>query len=128
MPACRIPQWLRKGGLLARSDKELILIQPIFVFEESARRRTGRPFAILVICATMTGTQEEPRLRKPAHRTPQVRAIDGEYLEFVRRDPSNPARCLGRIPIPGAGERIPIGGKTRFSGGKPVETPQGHPR
>ena len=46
---------------------------------------------ILIVSAAVTWAHEEIRLREPANRASKMRAINGEDLEILTIDISNPA-------------------------------------
>src|SRR5215469_1307908 len=76
---------------LSGADVELICHNLVFVFEESALRRTGSARAICVIDAAVAGAHEKSRLRKPSDRAPEMRAVDGEDLKRRGIYTSHPA-------------------------------------
>src|SRR5215831_3909769 len=75
----------------------------------------------------MTWTHEQSGLRKPTHGATQVRAVDGEDLEFLGRNPPHPARNIAGVAIPWAYKRIAIGRESCFAFRKLVERTQFYP-
>jgi hypothetical protein len=63
----------------------------------------------------MTWTQKQPGLRKPANRTAKVRAVDGENLESITLDVSDPARGVRGFAIGWIYMRIPESCESRLS-------------
>ena len=110
------------------ADEQLAVFDPGLVVEEPARRRAGGPLAIRVVRAAVAGTHEEPRLREPANRTPEVRAIDREDLKFLSLQAPHPARDVTGGAVPGPGERIAERREPRLAFGECVDVPQRNPR
>ena len=77
-------------------DEQFSILNFVVVLEQSALRRSGGARAVLVIGAAVAGTHEEVRLREPANRTSQVRAVDGEDLESLVVNISDPACDVAR--------------------------------
>src|SRR2546425_217252 len=96
----------RQRRQLTTADPELAVTDSVFVLEEAAWRRSRRARAVLVIGAAVTGTHEQPRLGKPAHRAPEVRAVHREDLELLTADMTHPAGDLRRRAVPRDPERV----------------------
>jgi hypothetical protein len=60
----------------------------------------------------MARAKKEVRLRKPAHRAAQVRAVDGENLELAVIDVSDPTGSFGGFTGPGIDIRIAVRSET----------------
>ncbi len=76
----------RKRRQLSGFNHQLAVLHFVLVLEQSALRRPGSARAILVVHAAVARAHEQARLREPAHRASEVRAVDGEDLELSRRD------------------------------------------
>src|ERR1700754_1784842 len=50
----------------------------------------------------MTRTHEQMRFLKPAHRTTEMRAVDGEDLKLISLHASYPAWDIGCLSVPGS--------------------------
>src|SRR5580704_15217869 len=75
----------------------------------------------------MAGAQEQVRLREPANRTSEVRAVDRKNLEGLAINISNPAGDIGRFPIRWTHNRISIRRKPSLTRRKLFETAEGNP-
>src|SRR5689334_12386752 len=93
-------------------------VDRVAVFEETALRRSRRPRSVRVVRAAVTRTHEQPRLREPANRAAQVRAVDGEDLKGVAGDVAYPARDGGGLAVPRIHDRVSIGRETRLAEGE----------
>src|SRR5207247_4045726 len=100
----------------------------ILVFEQATGRRPGSARAVLVIRAAVARAHEKARLREPAHRASQVRAIHGEHLKSLTRNAANPTGDLGGCAVPGHANGILVGGQPRLAGGESVYRTQRNPR
>ena len=69
------------------------------IFEHPTFRRTGGARSVAIINAAMARAQEQTGLRKPSHRTSQVRAVHGEHLELIRGDVPHPAGGIRGLPV-----------------------------
>src|SRR5579871_6566451 len=69
------------------------------IFEQAALRWTRGPRAVTVVSAAMAGAHEEPGLWKPANRTAQMGAVDGEDLELVACNSPYPTSCIRRLAV-----------------------------
>src|ERR1700733_547841 len=67
------------------------------------------------------------RLRKPAHGTAEVRAIDREDLELAPIDIAHPAGKLRGVAVGTIGDRVPKRRKARLAGGKLFERAKRNP-
>src|ERR1700730_7941762 len=67
------------------------------------------------------------RLRKPAHGTAEVRAIDREDLELAPIDIAQPAWKLRGVAVGTIGDRVPKRRKARLAGGKLIERAKRNP-
>src|SRR5262249_43734251 len=108
----------RQRRELAAAYPELPVTHLVLVLEQPTRRRPRGPRAVLVIRAAVAGAHEEPRLREPAHRAAEGRAVDREHLELLAADPPPPARDLRGGAVPGPAERIPVRRQARLPLGK----------
>src|SRR5579871_5513570 len=75
----------------------------------------------------MTGTHEQSRLREPAHRTAEVRAVDGEDLKALALHAPHPAWNLVGFAIPCIADGVRVLGQARLALGEFVEFAQGDP-
>ena len=104
--ACeRSPSAPPSVGICRRWIAELAVLDLVVVLEEAARRRAGGARAVRVVGAAVAGAHEEPRLREPAHRAAEVRAVDGEDLELLAGDAPHPAGMSAVSPSQAACER-----------------------
>src|SRR5262249_44347389 len=100
---------LRQRGELPAQHQQLPVLDLVLVLIERTRRRSGGVVAVRVEHAAVTRAHEQTGALEPAHRTPEVRAVDREDLELVARDAPHPARDVRGVAVPGAGERIAVG-------------------
>src|ERR1700734_1859942 len=98
-------------GHLAGFDQKPSAINLVVIFEQSAFGGAGSARTILIINATMARAHEQARLRKPAHRTPQMRAVDGEDLKILPVHVANPAGDIRRVSVPWIHNGISIRGQ-----------------
>src|SRR5262245_49703352 len=105
----------RQGGELTAPHPELTVAHLVLVLEQAARRRPRRMGAVLVVHAAVARAHEQARLREPAHRAAEVRAVDREDLELLGLHAAHPARDLGRRPVPRDSKRIVVDGEPRLS-------------
>ena len=73
-------------------------------------------------------THEQVGLGKPAHGTPQVRAIDRKDLEILAVEVSDPAGNIRRLAIPGIGNGIAKGRETSLAYRKLFHSAKREPR
>src|SRR5262249_5906596 len=118
----------RECRQLSAAHPQPAVADAILVLEQTTRRRPGSARAVLVIRAAVTRAHEEARLREPAHRTSEVRAIHGEHLKSFTVDAPHPAGDLGGRAVPGDADGILIGGQSRLAGRESVYWPQRDPR
>src|SRR5262245_39669542 len=76
-----------------------------------APRRSPSALAVGVIDAAMARTHEQPRLRKPRHRTAEMGAIDGQdektiLVRVVLALVVNEHAGLGDDAVPGLAQRV----------------------
>src|ERR1700730_6824074 len=83
--------------------------------------------SILIKCAPVARTHEQPRLLKPTNRATKVRAVDRKNLEVICVDSADPARHLGRVSVPGLADRVPIHGQSRLALGKAIQRTERNP-
>src|SRR5262249_35875339 len=102
---------LRQRRELSTEHQQLAVLDLVLVLIERPRRRSGGVGAVGVEHAAVTRAHEDTGALEPAHRTSEVRAVDREDLELVARDAPHPARDVRSVAIPGAGERIAVGGQ-----------------
>src|SRR5262245_2935542 len=100
---------------LSAAHPERPFPDPVRVLEESSRWRPGRPRAVLVVHAAVTGTHEEPGLREPPDGAAEMGAVDREHLEPLAADPPHPARDARGRPVPGHAERILVHRESRLA-------------
>src|SRR5258708_3995057 len=84
----------------------LAVLHLVLIFEEAARRRSRGSRAVFVKHAAVARTHEQPRFLEPAHRASEMRAVDGEHLEFFAFDAAHPARDVAGLAVPGLHERV----------------------
>src|SRR5262249_46838793 len=116
-----------RRGQFASLDGDEAVLDFVRILKKTAFRRTGSARAIPVIRSAMARTHEETRLRKPADRTAQMRAVDGKDLELFSCDTPYPAgrvRCLaiGRHDV-----RILKRGQARLAFREFTDISQWHP-
>ena len=99
----------------------------IRIFKQAAFGRTGSPRTIVVVRAAVARTDEQPGLREPADGASQVRAIDGENLELVRRDPADPAGSVDGLSVRGHYEGTFKSGESSFAFRKIGDGAEGYP-
>ena len=80
----------------------------MLVLEQASRGRSGGARSIRIISAAVAGAQEKFRLREPADRATEMRAVDGEDLKLLAGYAAHPAGHLAGLPIPGRRDRIAI--------------------
>ena len=104
-----------KGRRLSCVDVKLVAHDFVFVLEEASLGRPRGALAVSIINAAVAGAHEQIRLRKPAHWTAEMRAIDGEDLKGGSRHMANPAGGLVCGSVPGMAVWILISGEARFA-------------
>src|SRR6266403_4504202 len=102
LTSCRLVQ----GRKLAAMYPQLSALDLVFVFIKSLWRWPGCMRTVFVESAPVTRTHEQVRLLKPAHRTPQMGAIDGKDLKFLAFNSPHPAGNVCGLAIPWACIRI----------------------
>src|SRR5215469_2822809 len=115
-------------GHFARINQQPPAFDPVVIFKQPAFRRARSARTILIVSATMTWAHKEARLRKPANRTSEVRAVDGEDLEFLPVHIANPAGDIGSISIGWIHHRIAISGEASLAGRELFEVAKWNPR
>ena len=88
-------------GIMPPRDPELAALDLVLVLEEPAWRRARGARAVGVVGAAVARAHEEARLREPAHRTAEVRAVDREDLELRRPPSSSPSTGCRAVAVPG---------------------------
>src|SRR5579875_1472784 len=111
----------------AASHPQLASFDFVLVFIQPARRRSRGSRAVFVVSSAVTRTQNQSGFLEPAHRTSQMRAVDGEHLKLVARQAAHPTGNVGRLPVPWACVRVAISGKARRLLGKIFESAKGNP-
>src|SRR6516165_713782 len=76
----------------------------------------------------MARAHEQVGLRKPAHGTSEMRAIDGEDLEILPVQVSHPARNIGCLAIPGIYMGIPVGSQPGLANRELIQFSETKPR
>src|SRR5271157_6065190 len=75
----------------------------------------------------MTGTHEQSGLRKPAHRTSEVCAVDGKDLKLFALYSADPAGSVVGVAVPGVRDGIAKLGESRLPFGKLIKLTEGDP-
>jgi hypothetical protein len=76
----------------------------------------------------MAWAHEKARVRKPADRASEVSAVDGENLEALSVDISNPTGDVCSLAIGRSYDGIAVRGEARLAGRKLLEPPESNPR
>src|SRR5262249_56270885 len=118
----------RKWGNLGGFDPRVGAFNLVAVLEKTPRRRTRGAAAIGVVCAAVTWAHEQSRLRIPPDRAAKMRAIDGEDLQFVGRDPPHPTRDVPGVAVPGAHKGGTISRQPGFAFRELRHSPWRYPR
>ena len=79
-------------GHFAGVDHEVAVRRSCIGIRRGRARRAGGARAVFVVGAAVAWAQEELRLREPAHRAAEVRAVDGEDLELLALRCGGPSR------------------------------------
>jgi len=85
---------------------ESVTDDPVFVFKESALRRTRSAGTVFVVSSSVARAQKELGFREPAHWATKVCAIDGKHLKCCARNAANPAGDVACLAVPGRGHRV----------------------
>src|SRR5262245_34608504 len=110
----RVSHRSRERRQLSPAHAELAVADLVLVLEQPPRRRAGSARAVLVVDAAMTRAHEQPRLREPANRAAEVRAVDREDLELVAALSPHPARDLRGGAVPRYPEGVLVDGQPRL--------------